>query len=480
MAKPKVVVIDDEQSICDILEKFLNKKGFEVIPVNESIKGIEVVRREKVDVVICDIKMPNLDGISVLQEIKRIDKDVPVLIITGFPAMDTAVKALQLGAFDYLTKPINLDEIGQKIERAIFNRKILEENVLFSKIVSLHEVSKSLATIHDQEELVSTIFDYSMRLSKASAGILILLNDKNEPEIAKTTGMTGKLESKDNDYWKAVKWVIMNETPLFIEGDNPSVPLLGKMNIRGIKSSITFPLKSPKKILGALMLNRAEKEESFSNIDLEAVNVLASQAAISLDNVQVYDALRDQHLQTILAFARAVEAKDPYTRGHSENVMKYSIALGERLKLNHDRMDALKYGSLLHDVGKIGVDEVILNKPGKLAPVEFEKIKQHPEMGCNIVADITSMSEFAPLIHYHHEYHNGSGYPEGLSEDEIPYEAKIVTLADAFDAMTSNRTYRRSMPKEKALSIIESELGKQFDPDLGKIFIELMKQNDIQ
>ncbi len=478
MDKPKVLVIDDEKSICDLLKKFIEKKGYDVSTAENGMDGIALAKRERIDVAICDIKMPGMTGLEVTREIKKVDQRIPILIITAFPTMDSAIEAIKSGAYDYLVKPVHLEEIGQKVDRALSSRKIMEENILFSKIVSLHEVSRNMAMVHDSEKLLRMILEYSMRLAKADFGALMLLDDKKELKVLSTLGMGEGVEFDEKDRMKIATWVAVNEEPLLIDRISPVPPFLGKLDRKNVRSSISFPLKTPKRLIGVLHLNRAQESPSFSNIDLEIINVLASQASISIDNVKVYDKMQEQYLQTMRAFASAVEAKDAYTRGHSEKVMEYSVLLARRMGLEPEDLEVVRFAGLLHDIGKIGVPEHILNKPGRLTPAEFEEIKKHPTAGINIIADVPSMQPLLPLILSHHETFNGKGYPEGLSGEEIPLGARILTITDSYDAMTSNRVYRKALDRDGALEIIGKEAGRQFDPDIARLFIETMKKHD--
>ena len=476
MDNPKVLIVDDEKSICEVLKKFLEKKGYDVITANDGNMGLKVARENRIDVVICDIKMPGIDGIQVVKGIKKIDQRIPVLINTAYPDMDTAIEALKSGAYDYLVKPVNLEEIGEKVSRALSSRRVLEENVLFSKIVSLHEVSRYLSAIHDFDKLLKMVLEYSIMMAKADSGALMLLDEQNELKVITTMGVERNVEFNEKDRMKIASWVAKNEEPILIDKNSPTLPFLGKLKWKCIGSSVTFPLKTPNRKIGVLHINRARESESFTNIELEIINVLASHAAISIDNVKVYDKIQEQYLQTMKAFAQAVEAKDFYTRGHSEKVMEYSLKLAIKMGLKAEELEVVKHAGLLHDIGKIGVPEQILNKPGKLTPVEFEEIRKHPTAGVNIIAGIASMKPLLPLVHHHHESYNGRGYPEGLKGNEIPLGARILAVTDSYDAMTSSRTYRKRMDESIALSIIREELGKQFDADIGRLFIELIEE----
>jgi putative nucleotidyltransferase with HDIG domain len=225
-----------------------------------------------------------------------------------------------------------------------------------------------------------------------------------------------------------------------------------------------------------LNLIRSTGSAAFSSIDLEIITVLASQASISIENARLYQSIRDNYLKTVRGFALAVEAKDRYTHGHSENVMKYTVMLARKLGLSEQEIDQIKYAGLLHDIGKIGVSESILNKPGRLTDDEFGEIKKHPDLGARIISDVPFLKSLVPLIRHHHEFFNGKGYPDGIAGEEIPFGARILGIADAYEAMTSNRPYRKALEQNVAMGILTEEKGKQFDPNIVDAFIQLLSE----
>lgn len=188
----------------------------------------------------------------------------------------------------------------------------------------------------------------------------------------------------------------------------------------------------------------------------------------------VYMKLRGTYVDTVSALVQALEAKDPYTRGHSERVAEYATIIARELKLPDEQIEMLHYAALLHDIGKIGIARKVLNKPGRLTYDEFKKIQGHPEIGAEIVGDIDFLKNAVPAIYYHHERLNGTGYVEGLSGDKIPLLARIMTVADSFDAMTSTRSYRSAMSHEEAASELVDCTGSQFDASVVDAFIRGM------
>jgi putative nucleotidyltransferase with HDIG domain len=196
-------------------------------------------------------------------------------------------------------------------------------------------------------------------------------------------------------------------------------------------------------------------------------------------SLQLYMDMRKVYLDTIQALATTIEAKDPYTHGHSDRVAKYSLIIAEEMNLSGDFMDMLKYAALLHDIGKIGIPEQILNKPGKLSENEFNIVKQHPELGASIVENLDFLSKPATFIKSHHERLNGSGYPQGLCGEDIPLGAAILAVADAFDAMTTDRPYRKAWSVNEALAEIEKNSGIQFKAEVVQALKDSLEKGRI-
>jgi putative nucleotidyltransferase with HDIG domain len=192
---------------------------------------------------------------------------------------------------------------------------------------------------------------------------------------------------------------------------------------------------------------------------------------------KLYFDMKQIYIDTVKSLSQAVEAKDPYTNGHSMRVGRYSCKLAERLGLSKKRIENLRIAAILHDIGKIGIEEGILNKPGRLSDEEYDRIKQHPEIGVKIITDINFLADAAKIIISHHERYDGTGYPAGRKVGEILLESQILSLADVFDALTSERPYRSAMTVEEALEIIENGKGSQFDYKLADAFIKMVKED---
>jgi len=226
---------------------------------------------------------------------------------------------------------------------------------------------------------------------------------------------------------------------------------------------------------GWLGLVSFNMKEIFRQSELRLLQSMAKQISVLLANMDLYHELQHFVISMVKSLVYAIEAKDVYTRGHSERVNRYAMLMAERLKLDKTEKEVLNWASILHDIGKIGIPESVLNKPGSLDDEEFRIIKGHPEKGYNILEPLEQISESLPGVLHHHERYDGRGYPHGLKGEDIPFLARIIAVADTFDAITSNRAYRSSKSPEEALAIMDQVAGTQLTPDLVEVFKEVFE-----
>ncbi len=242
-----------------------------------------------------------------------------------------------------------------------------------------------------------------------------------------------------------------------------------------IKNIIAVPLGSKDNIYGVLFAtNRLEKMD-FDSIDQKLFMSVANQCGVFIENEQLFGDLKELFIGSLKALTNSIDAKDKYTRGHSERVAFISRWIAERYaehyQLPEEMIHRIYLSGLLHDIGKIGINEALLQKKGRFSDNERKQIQAHPRIGASILSNIRQMKDIVPGVLYHHECYDGSGYPEGLTGDRIPLIGKIICLADSFDAMTSKRIYREAMSIRRATEEIKKNLGKQFDPAIGKLFL---------
>jgi putative nucleotidyltransferase with HDIG domain len=266
------------------------------------------------------------------------------------------------------------------------------------------------------------------------------------------------------------------EQPWVVEDDPAEISHYLTVDFFSPAGTVTFfPVYISDKLFALLFIS-CRPGDGLEEETIPLVRQIADHLAVAWSNVNLIRDLRRLTIGSLQALARTVDAKSPWTAGHSARVMRISLGIGRHMGLPPERMDRLERAALLHDIGKIGISSKILDKPGRLTDEEFDIIKSHPVIGDNILTPITAFKEIIPMIRQHHERWDGKGYPDGLSGDAITIEARIMAVADVYDAMTSDRPYRNGMELERVLSIMESEAGHQLDPSVVEAFLELMQE----
>ena len=264
--------------------------------------------------------------------------------------------------------------------------------------------------------------------------------------------------------------IFQNGADYLTDGDFHQYPAL-KCLLQEYKAMLTVPVTFDEMKEGIFIMSRKSGEKPFSISDKRLMNVVADMLAIKISNTELFQEIKDLSLSLMKSFTETIEEKDPYTRGHSERVNEWCLKIGTLLRLTQGEIETLNIASILHDIGKVGVPEEILNKPGKLSDEEYHIIKQHPLKGHKILSHIKQLEACLPAILYHHERIDGKGYPEGLACKEIPLIAKIIAVADTYDAMTSHRAYRQAKHIDAVVEELLDVRGKQLDAEITNLFI---------
>lgn len=247
----------------------------------------------------------------------------------------------------------------------------------------------------------------------------------------------------------------------------------------GFRSLCFQPLVMGGQILGAALLGNRERNVNFSLSDRRRLAAAAQTAVYELERIKLYQEVKVVFINSVRAFVSAIDAKDPYTHGHSERVTDYALKIAETLSWNECVIDALRVSAILHDIGKIGVPEAILGKPGRLTEEEYALIKRHPEIGAKIIGAIPQLNHTLDGILYHHERYDGQGYPRRLAGQDIPAFGRLIAVADAYDAMTTDRPYRKGLQVKDALQELLKNLGTQFDPEMVAAFLKAYERGVI-
>ncbi|HJX13927.1 MAG TPA: HD domain-containing phosphohydrolase [Dehalococcoidales bacterium] len=366
----------------------------------------------------------------------------------------------------------NLEEAG--VATALSGR-IEQDNR--KRLDLLYEVSKRIGSVPRMTQMLEQVIQMTQRTLNASAASILLFRDNDQElffEVA--SGPVGKALKtvKLSTKYGIAGQVARTGKPLIVNDVTRSEKfhkMIDETTGFNTRSLICAPLAVHRKILGVIeVLNKLDGTE-FGEQDMEAVVSVATTAAMAIENTRLHQTVLEAYKGTITALAAAIDAKDPYTRGHSQRVMEYSLTAGVAMGLTADETETLEYASIMHDVGKIAVDSLILNKPGSLTPEEWGIIREHPTVGANILKGIPFLEHASELVLYHHEKYNGGGYPRGIKGDDIPLGARIIAVADAFDTMTTDRSYRSALTVEHAIGELHDCVGTQFCPEAVKAFI---------
>jgi putative nucleotidyltransferase with HDIG domain len=259
-------------------------------------------------------------------------------------------------------------------------------------------------------------------------------------------------------------------------GEDPELAMARSIAEGTMASVLCILLRTPRKRLGVLHLDRSPWQKPFTMEDLHLADALAANVSAGIESAQLLRKQKDLFHNTISVLAQAVELKDHYTFNHTTRVTNYSLVLAQELGVSPEELEQIKIGTPLHDIGKIGIDDAILRKPGKLTPEEFEEMKTHTVKGAEILSLVPDLEPVIPIVRSHHERWDGHGYPDGLGGESISRLARIVSVADAFDAMTSDRPYRKGMPPAVAFAEVERQSGRQFDPQCAAAFLTIREQ----
>jgi HD-GYP domain-containing protein (c-di-GMP phosphodiesterase class II) len=351
----------------------------------------------------------------------------------------------------------------------------------FTRLETVMMYGKKMIKVHDINKLCNLILEAAVIESGSDrASIMLLENDgymhiKNSIGIPKNIAANTKVKVGSGISGKVAK----TGEPIIIS-KGYKIPGSVKRSMRGLglKSALSIPLMSDGAVQGVLNLGKYKSRHLFDKDDAELLLILAYEAGTAINNCRLFEEMQALYEGSIFSLAAAIDARDHYTHGHSSRVSEIALAIGRFLKLPVETLKNIRLASLLHDIGKIGVPDSILLKPGRLTEKEFEVIKKHPVYAVNILKHLPRLKDIVPIVYHEHEHYDGKGYVEGLRADKIPVESRIIAVADAYEAMTSNRPYRKSMSKKNAIKEIKRNSGTQFDPAIVNVFLKVVKRLD--
>lgn len=486
-----ILVVDDEEIILNVFKDYLEALGgYTVFTTSDGFEALKVIEEEKIDCCFIDLSMPIMDGVELIERIYLHDNALPIVVMTGYPSTDNAIKTLKNGVVDYLTKPIKMEEVPAIIERVMRERSLFVDNILLKeeaeKTKELLKVNqelqwklKEVETINlilqqlDQATTSSDLFTALVKLAGEvtdcdEAHFCVSSQEINTPAVItsffkdrRTSGARSLVSSA------MLQEVAQGGIPHIIQGID------GEPNIMAV------PLKIRSNVFGILVSLIRSGGRRFSEKDLYFLHFLTEKASFLIENLALYENIHENLFSTLYAFVETIEARDPYTRQHSARVTNYSISIAKALGCTQEEIEILTVAGNLHDIGKIGIPDNILLKPDRLTDSEYEVIKKHPDIGSNIIGHFDMWSQEQQIIRHHHERWDGNGYPAGLRGEEIPFLSRILAVADVYDALTSDRSYRNRLGDEGAVRIIKENAGTQFDAKIVDTFVALYCQGEI-
>ncbi len=479
----KVLIIDDEPGVRDLLSETLSEVGgYETVIANDGLDGIEKMRASEFDVIFTDLAMPRLNGMDFLKKCKDINTRTPVVVLTGLSSMDIAVNAMRQGAYDFITKPFHLDKIVSTTE------KIIGEGKLFGRFVSPQGSEDSLRTLN--AELFKRLQEI-VALHSISADVDACR--ENKEIFARAAGMAVKLLTVNEVSFGIIQGGLL-EIKSAIGVIGKSFPVAGTFLARVIDNGkhhvadvgetspydgaamlsqfLAIPLVVGNEVFGILNVSGKADGTAFSEEEIYLALDFVKKVASKIENNALYEIFFNNLVDSLKSLIATIEARDSYTKQHSERVTMYATKTAEAMHLGSEEIDTIRFGGYLHDIGKIGVRDTVLLKPGHLSNEEIQEIRLHTVIGDEIVKPMKFFEKEREIIRHHHEHFNGSGYPDSACGREISVTARILAVADSYDAMTSNRPYRQARSHEFATGELNRCAGTQFDPEVVGVFLE--------
>jgi putative nucleotidyltransferase with HDIG domain len=483
MQKERILVIDDEDFILQLARDILTKSNYEVRTISDGREGVRLLESRNFDLLLTDIRMPDISGLDVIKHVRTANKEIPIIIITGHGTLETAVNALRLGAQGFLLKPFTPAELRAAVADALEKTRLLKENIKLRTLMPLFEFSRDIISETDPRRLLNLIAETALEEVHADSACICLINEETGKfELCEESGMSGGVirDFMDNEVEKVAKLISSGKSALILDSGVTLPDGSKEVAPTGDKSQRVYvPLSIRDNIAGILLVGRSSGQYPFSPSEVEFISVLSGQAAAAIENARLYEKLKQSYLSMIVALSGVVEARDSNTDKHMKDIAEYSVAISQRLNLNDEEIENVRRAALLHDLGKICVPDHILMKPDKLSDEEMDIVRKHPLDGAKILESVEPIRDAKNIIRHHHEFFDGSGYPDGLKGDTIPLGARIIAVADAFGAMTTNRPYRNALSTAEAIKELREFSGIQFDPHIVEIFISVLKAKGI-
>lgn len=462
---PRILIVDDEPVIREILTDFLVMEGYQVATAGDGKKALQLLAEQPVQMVITDLQMPKMGGLSLLEAIREAHPEVVTLLMTGYGTVETAISAMKLGAFDYVLKPFKVEEVMHTVRRALEQQRLKAENFELRAALSLYQMA---ARLGDHVELAPTlglVVDTVREQTNADRVGVILFPDDDVDWEGAHSGTPPRLTADDlsGAATAAKNAVLAQDGKVFNY-------LVESERTQAVTSLLLCRLVSNGKPLGVLVATQSGPRH-FQEGDRKLLTIIADRAAAAVHNAQLFETLERTFRTTIEALVTALEEKDRYTAGHSQRVAEFAQITAQEMGWSEAEVERAYQGGRLHDIGKLTIRTEDLNKPTALTDEEYARFKQHPAYGETLIAPIPCFRDLLAAVGGHHERWDGRGYPRGLEGDQIPALARVMAVADTYDAMTSHRAYRNALAHDKAMEEIRRCSGTQFDPTVVEAFV---------
>jgi putative nucleotidyltransferase with HDIG domain len=470
----RVLVVDDNASLLRFLVSAFSANRCTVTQAAAAEQALALITEHSFDLVVSDIKMPGLSGLDLLRAVKGKQPGTPVVLITGNPSINSAVFGLRHGAYDYLPKPFSIREVQELLARIRADRQKWDGQVPLPAGLT-EELSRRQSGV----EVMFRIGDLALKgletpafmdevldlvgQSIRSDAALVLLRDEQGGFTCSQQGagplVTRLLTSLQRSFEESV-----------LTGGRQTfgVPTSGEP-----LESIAAVIPGVGHAMGILCLARQTGTGGFLPDERDMLLGYARTTAVALQKLILRENVERNLVDTITAFVNAIESKDRYLKGHSARVALYAAELAERLGMAPETVEVVRRGAMLHDLGKLSIMDTILRKPDRLTAEEFTIIKSHPMVGAKILEPLRFLARETCVVRHHHERWDGTGYPDGLGGEDIPMAARVVTVADVFDAITSNRPYRTALAFEEAREEIARGSSSHFDPAVVEAFLRI-------
>ena len=481
-----IMIIDDEEGILDSISALLNRNGYACKGFTNPLDGLEELKANHYDLLILDYYMQPIHGETVVERLRETNKEIYILLLTGHkdlaPPIST-IKSLDIQA--YCEKSDRLDQLQLLIESGI--KAISQMRTIQKFRDGLQSILGSVPKIYQLQPIGNILEEILVQLLPMvhSSDAFILVDDIPANEF------TGDAETGRKSIFRGIGTyaVDIEEFPDLL--DHELLEAIGRartdMAVVKHPEGVIIPLGGESNLaIGALYVSDISEDEY-----IELLQIYARQAASSINNAflhslvntkneelnNTYAQLKVRYMDTIEVLRLAVDAKDEYTRGHSDRVAYYSTRIGEQMGLSPEDLEKLRIAGIFHDIGKIGTADDILLKSYKLSEEEYAEVKLHPIKGAMILSAVSMFQDIVPIVRHHHEHVDGTGYPDGIKDKEIELLARVISVADAFDAMMSDRHYRRHLSLEETRDQLIKGAGTQFDKNIVDVFLRLIDED---